>query len=62
VCNLEVCIADIALRIKELATSQVTILGNAANGNLGHNFKKLDICLLVDEYINASKTESLHLI
>jgi hypothetical protein len=62
VSNFEACIHDISIRLKELESSKVLMVGNAANGNLGHNFKKLYLCLVVDDYINASSSDSVELL
>jgi hypothetical protein len=62
VSNFEVCISEISHRVKELQASKVLIVGNAANGNLGTNFKKLYLCLVVDEYINASSLANVDLL
>ena len=40
---------------KELENCKVVVVGNAANGNLGHNFKKLELSLIADKLQNASK-------
>lgn len=44
--------------MKELSECKVIIVGNAANGNLGHNFKKFEVCLVCEQFINASYSNS----
>lgn len=44
--------------MKELSECKVIIVGNAANGNLGHNFKKFEVCLVCEPFINASYSNS----
>ena len=55
--KFEVRLQEIATshKVPELESFKVIIVGNTANGNLGHNFTEIYLCLVVDSLFNASK-------
>jgi hypothetical protein len=41
----------------ELQDWEILVVGNAANGNLNHKFKKIEFSLVLNKYINASRSK-----